>query len=79
MKVLSKHAHGAAARLSRRDRLEYRLVWALCFVLYLVATVFRRVAGRISGRSDAFQSKPTTILSEAKSAACAAAGYAFMG
>ncbi|MEM6463705.1 MAG: hypothetical protein AAF724_17500 [Pseudomonadota bacterium] len=74
----SKQAYGVAGRPNRRDRFEYRIVWALCFVLYLAAALVRRAAGWTSG-TNKFRNQRQPILSEAKSAACAAAGYAFMG
>lgn len=75
--MLTKHNQGFTARPSRRDRLEYRMVWSLCFVMALVTAIFRRLAGQHSTRSGVLAARRETIVMEAKSAAHAAAGYAY--
>lgn len=62
-------------RMATSDALEYRLIFAAAFLLYLVAAALKRLWPGSSARSAAAR-KP--VISEAWSAAHAAAGYAFM-
>lgn len=58
-----------------RDRLEYRLLVALSFVLCLGVAAVRRL---LSGGRAAEGSGRQSVIAEARSAAHAAVGYAFI-
>lgn len=78
MAIDAMEDQGFVRRSSQRDRLEYRLVLSLCFILYLVAATFLRLARLAGPRADEPRKTKGSIFAEANAAAHAAAGYAFM-
>ena len=78
MQVYSKHGHGFARRSNLRDRLEYRLILALCFGLYFFVVLLRRLIGSLLGKAVVPNEKRPSVVEETSAAARIAAGYAFM-
>lgn len=69
----TRSGHAPGRHFGAGDRIQYRLLVAVSFLLCLVVALAGRVfgagRGRVTGQS---------VFQEAKSAAYAAAGYAFM-
>ncbi len=60
-------------RARLQDAVEYRILFAVCFVVFLPAALLKRV---LPGRPRT--GTRLSVLAEARSAAHATAGYAFM-
>ncbi len=73
---VARHGHGFVRRSTLRERLEYRLVLALCFCSYFFVVLFRRVIGSLSGQAT---KETRSVLAETSAGARIAAGYAFSG
>lgn len=62
-----------------KDKVEYRLIFAAAFLVFLLASAIERLSpSRWSERADAAQARKS-VVAQAKESASIAVGYAFMG
>lgn len=61
----------------REDRLMFKALFALAFPVFLIATLAMRTIG--AGGAVPAAGDPVSVFGQAKAAASAAIGYAFMG
>jgi hypothetical protein len=75
MSTTVSERHGATNRRGEPDLLQFRLLYAICFSLFLPATVTRRLLSvALRPRADRHKS----VFEEARNAAGICATYAFM-
>ncbi|MCB1457929.1 MAG: hypothetical protein KDJ48_01430 [Nitratireductor sp.] len=60
------------------NRLEYNLLMLACFMVCLPVIAIRRITGMAQGSATTPANTGNSVFAEARSAACAAAGYAFL-
>lgn len=69
----------SSSKFKRTESIEFRLIFAAAFVVFLFAAVGERLLpGRWLNSANASEPRPT-IISQAKAAANTCAAYAFMG
>jgi hypothetical protein len=61
------------------ERLQFRLIFAVCFLCFLAAALIQRLLPRDDFSSAAAQKSPKSILDEAKAIANRTIPFAFMG
>lgn len=77
MTITVHHRQRQVARgKSRTDRIEYRLLLALAFVICFVMVAASRTIAALRGRSA--DARGQTVFAEARASAHATAGYAFI-
>jgi hypothetical protein len=77
MSGLSYTSHSSRRQARRGQGIEFRLIYALSFVVLLAAVIVMRLVRLLTWRNTA-QSSPS-IIQEARDAAGAAVPYVFMG
>ena len=75
MSDITIHSRGHGRTRSWRDRIEYRILVSIMFVLCIIALSLGRLVRAVQGRSSERQG---SLLADARSAAFAAVGYAFI-
>jgi hypothetical protein len=76
MKHTMMHEGAAPQRHEDGDRLEFRALFTISFAVCLAFVSFQRIVNVFSARDGIPEG---SVIAEAKSAAYAAVGYAFMG
>lgn len=62
-----------------KDRVEYRLIFAAAFLVFLLASAIERLAPSRWSEKAAATAPRKTVVAQAKESASIAVGYAFMG
>ena len=76
---MSAQAQRHKSRISGwMNRLEYNLLMLACFMVCLPVIAVRRISGAALGSSTGPVKTGNSVFAEARSAACAAGGYAFL-
>jgi hypothetical protein len=69
----------SASKFKRAESIEFRLIFAAAFVVFLVAAIGERMLPTRWIRDASAADKRPTIVAQAKAAANTCAAYAFMG
>ncbi len=79
MSIAQETSHYSHTKRRQQAQNEYRVIFALCFVVFLIALVPVRMSRWIARPLDPASRNKQSLFAEAREAANAALPYAFIG